>query len=218
MAGRAWANPSVESTCCEYSSSINCFLYCKGRVYKSKHAQLNGEAQIIKKLQGEVDIPLLHWYEPEAGCNVMVIDLLGPSLADPFNLCNRNSLWKLFWCWLIRWSLELNSCIPEISSTEISNQTISWSAFKINLILFIWSTLVWPRNIEIVKPMGISYRENKNLTGTARYASINAHLGIEQSRRDDWSLFAMCLYTCWKDTSLGRVLRQITDNKSIIRL
>merc|ERR1739848_696583 len=41
----------------------------------------------------------------------------------------------------------------------------------------------------------ILYREHKNLTGTARFASINTHLGIEQSCRDEKS-FILIYFNC----------------------
>ncbi|RRT45110.1 hypothetical protein BHM03_00028062 [Ensete ventricosum] len=40
-------------------------------------------------LQGGTGIPHLKWFGVEGDYNVMVIDLLGPSLEDLFNYCNR---------------------------------------------------------------------------------------------------------------------------------
>jgi len=56
---------------------------------KSRHPQLHYESKLYMLLQGGTGIPHLKWFGVEGEYNVMVIDLLGPSLEDLFNFCSR---------------------------------------------------------------------------------------------------------------------------------
>ncbi|KAJ0780838.1 putative protein kinase CK1-CK1 family [Helianthus annuus] len=56
---------------------------------KTKHPQLHSEAKLYMLLQGGTGIPHLKWIGVEGEYNAMVIDLLGPSLEELFNCCNR---------------------------------------------------------------------------------------------------------------------------------
>eukprot|EP00968_Pinguiococcus_pyrenoidosus_P013923 scaffold1272_cov250-Pinguiococcus_pyrenoidosus.AAC.15 len=56
---------------------------------QTKHPQLIYEAKIYRILSGGMGIPNVRWYGSEGDYNVMVLDLLGPSLEDLFNYCGR---------------------------------------------------------------------------------------------------------------------------------
>eukprot|EP00960_Hanusia_phi_P060174 764425-Hanusia_phi.AAC.2 len=47
---------------------------------RSKHPQLLYESKVLRYLKGGVGLPEVLWYGVEGDYNVMVIDLLGPSL------------------------------------------------------------------------------------------------------------------------------------------
>ena len=55
----------------------------------AKHPQLHIERKFYKVMTGGVGIPLVKFYGTEGEYVVMVMELLGPSLEDLFNFCQR---------------------------------------------------------------------------------------------------------------------------------
>ncbi|KAJ8558163.1 hypothetical protein K7X08_004929 [Anisodus acutangulus] len=153
---------------------------------KTKHPQLHYESKIYMLLSGGTGIPNLKWFGVEGEYNVMVIDLLGPSLEDLFNYCNR----KLSLKSVLMLADQLINRVEYMHSRGFLHRDIKPDNFlmglgrKANQVYAIDFGLAKKyRDLQTHKH--IPYRENKNLTGTARYASVNTHLGVEQSRRDD---------------------------------
>ena len=55
----------------------------------AKPPQLLYESKMYKLLMGGVGIPYIYYFAQEGEYNVLVMDLLGPSLEDLFSVCKR---------------------------------------------------------------------------------------------------------------------------------
>jgi len=161
-------------------------LAVKCESVKSKHPMLMYEAKLVKHLQGVPGIATVHYCDVEGDYNVMVMDLLGPSLEDLFNICHRQFSLKT----VLMIADQMLYRIEYLHSKNFIHRDIKPDNFlighgdKFHVVHLIDFGLA-KKYCDPKTHQHIPYRENKSLTGTARYASVNAHLGIEQSRRDD---------------------------------
>ncbi|KAJ6809600.1 casein kinase 1-like isoform X2 [Iris pallida] len=153
---------------------------------KTKHPQLHYESKLYMLLQGGTGIPHLKWFGVEGEYNIMVIDLLGPSLEDLFNYCNRKFTLKT----VLMLADQMINRVEYMHSRGFLHRDIKPDNFLMGLgrranQVYVIDYGLAKKYRDLQTHKHIPYRENKNLTGTARYASVNTHLGVEQSRRDD---------------------------------
>jgi len=145
-------------------------------------------------LQGGIGIPNVYWCGTQGNYNIMVIDLLGPSLEDLLNFCKRKFSLKT----VVMLGDQMISRIEFIHSRNFLHRDIKTDNFLIGLgkkknQVYAIDFGLAKRYRDPKTGIHIPYRDGKSLTGTARYASVNTHLGIEHSRRDDLESLAYVL-------------------------
>lgn len=108
----------------------------------------------------------------------MVMDLFGPSLEDIFSQCNRKFDFKT----VLLMSYQMLERLEYIHSKMFIHRDVKPDNFLVGTgkntgrIYIIDFGLA--KKYTTKDGTHIPYKDNKNLTGTARYASLNTHLGI----------------------------------------
>jgi casein kinase I family protein HRR25 len=177
---------------------------------------LKQESKIYKTLMGGPGVPWIMWSGRSGDYNVMVIDLLGPSLEDLFKMCNRHFTLKT----VLMLADQLLERIAFIHSRDFVHRDVKPANFVMgtgpsshlaNVIDFGLAK----KFRDVKTGAHIPYKqEDCHGVGTSLFASINTHVGIESSRRDDLESLAYMLIYFLRGTLPWRKLRAPTVDET----
>lgn len=154
---------------------------------KTSKNRLKSEYNIYKKVLNNKDIigiPKVYNYIETLKYNILVMELLGKSLEDIFNKNNR----KFNLSTIFKLGIDMINIIERFHSKGFIHRDIKPNNFLFNYsepytTLYLMDFGLSKQYIQENKHIGIKF--DRSLIGTARYASLNIHWGIEPSRRDD---------------------------------
>ncbi|CAD5228992.1 unnamed protein product [Bursaphelenchus okinawaensis] len=132
----------------------------------------------------------VHWFGYQYKHNILVMELLGASVASLFNFCNR----KFGWQTILSLAQQMLHRIRHLHYRGFIHRDIKPENFLMGLnqkettcylIDFGLARRYRYRNNEDRKLKHIPFKRGRSFIGTAKYASINSHRNVELSRRDD---------------------------------
>ncbi|KAG6821053.1 hypothetical protein H0H93_007212 [Arthromyces matolae] len=146
----------------------------------NSNSPLRQESKIYKTLMGGAGVPWIMWSGRQGDYNVMVIDLLGPSLEDLFKMCNRHFSMKS----VLLLADQLISRIEFIHSHSLLHRDIKPANF-------VMGTGKAAHMVNVIDfGLAKKFRDSKTSNhipykqddyhgvGTSLFASINTHLGV----------------------------------------
>ena len=168
---------------CESTDGLCAFKFEKKR--NGRRSLLRTESEVMIELKG-YGIPNIILYIEQGDYNIMIMELLGKSLESLVKQFNDEKFSLKTVCML---AIEILKILKNIHNKHYIHRDIKPDNFaigysdqsKLYLIDFGLAKQYRSEKTLQQKPM----QKNKRLTGTARYASINALRGYDQSRRDD---------------------------------